>query len=62
MAVLEFDADIECSQCGSSLDFDQQGPGGTIVVDPCDACYQDAFEDGQEACSHVAGIQSRPKE
>ncbi len=49
MALFEFSADVECTQCGAQLEADMKGPNGTVMVEPCDACLDEEFNRGLDS-------------
>ena len=44
---VEYDGDMECAQCGSSLEFDWDDRRYRFVVIPCSDCLSDATESGR---------------
>ena len=46
---MEITADVEvvCAVCGEVLS-GEMGRSGTLRIDPCEKCLNDAFEEGKE--------------
>lgn len=40
--------DLYCEKCGSPIHGDFTGDGGSVAIEPCESCLEDARKEGME--------------